>query len=209
MPQTNWDQERSRLESLYAAMSDVELQEVADDADSLTEVARTALRAEMLRRGMETPRERRAEPVEAEQQVSKPVIIGRYRDLPVALVANSVLDSAGIQGFLADDIVIRLDWLWSNGLGGIKLWVRGNEVGEAGELLEAGIPETFEVEGVGEYEQPKCPNCSSLDASFEELDRRIAHVGLLIGIPIPATRRGWNCHGCGHTWDASAETPAE
>src|SRR5215470_4468269 len=121
MPQMNWDQERSRLESLYAAMSDEELQEVADGADSLTDVARTALRAEMLRRGMEAPRERRAEPVEAEQQVSKPAIIGRYRDLSVALVANSVLDSAGIQGFLADDIVIRLDWLWSNGLGGIKL----------------------------------------------------------------------------------------
>ena len=124
-------------------------------------------------------------------------------------MANSVLGSAGIQGFLADDFLIRLDWLWSNGLGGLKLWVRNNEALEAWQLLEAGIPEGFEVEGVGEYLQPKCPNCGSLDVSFEELDRKIAHLGLLIGIPIPATKHGWNCHGCGHTWDAPAETPAE
>src|SRR5579864_952157 len=206
--QIDWDQERRRLEALYAAMSDGELQEVADDSDSLTDVARMALRAEMFRRGMEAPPETKIQPEEGERQVSQPVIIGRYRDMPVAFVANSVLDSAGIQAFLADDILIRLDWLWSNGLGGIKLWVRGNEAMEARELLEAGIPETFEVEGLGDYEQPKCPNCSSLDVSFEELDRKIAHVGLLIGIPIPATKRGWNCHVCKHNWDSS-ESSAE
>jgi hypothetical protein len=118
------------------------------------------------------------------------------------------LESAGIQAFLADDILIRLHWLWSNALGGIKLWVRGNEGVEARELLEAGIPGTFEVEGLGEYEQPQCPNCESLDVSFEELDRKIAHTGLLVSLPIPAVKHGWSCHSCGHTWDAPAETPA-
>ncbi|HKW61584.1 MAG TPA: hypothetical protein VJN89_03480 [Candidatus Acidoferrum sp.] len=197
------------MAALYAAMSNEELQEVADDADSLTDVARATLRAEMIRRGMEAPPEARIQGEEGERQFSEPAIIARYRDLPVALVANSLLDSAGLEGFLADDVVIRLDWLWSNALGGIKVWVRGNEAMEARELLEAGIPERFEAEGVGEYQQPKCPNCNSLDVAFEELDRRIAHIGLLVGIPIPATKRGWNCHACKHAWDAPADSPAE
>lgn len=208
MPGTDWERERERLRAVYAAMNDGELQEVADDADSLTDVARAVLRAEMLRRGMDAPPETRTQD-DVGAALPKPVIIRRYRDLPIALVERSVLDSAGIEGFLADDVMIRLDWLISNALGGIKLWVRGSEATEAREVLAAGIPETFEAEGVGEYRQPKCPNCSSLDISFEELDRKIAHVSLLIGIPIPAVRRGWNCHACGHNWDSPPETPAE
>jgi hypothetical protein len=137
------------------------------------------------------------------------VFVGRYRDLHLATVINSLLDSAGIEGFLADDTMIRLDWLISNALGGIKVWTRGNEASEARELLAAAIPETFEVEGIGAYQQPKCPNCGSLDVSFDELDRKIAHLGLLTGIPVPAVKGGWNCHDCGHTWDEPVEPSAE
>ena len=209
MPQIDWDRERARLQALYAGMSNEELQEVADDADSLTDVARAALRAEMLRRGMEAPSERRPEPIEGESPSPKPVIIGRYRDLAIASVAKSILDSAGIESFLADDNVIRMDWFYSNAIGGIKLRVRDEDAAEARELLEGQAPEKFEVEGVGEYEQPKCPNCGSLDVSFEELDRKIAHTGLLISLPIPAVKHGWSCHECGHSWDAPGETPAD
>lgn len=189
-------------------MSDGELQGVAEDADSLTEVARAALRDEMLRRGMEAPPAARptAESSEAERQRPKPVIVGRYRDLSTASVAKSVLDSAGIESFLTDDSVIRMDWLYSNALGGIKLLVRDQDAEAARELLEARIPEKFDVEGVGEYQQPKCPNCGSLDVSFEELDRKIAYPGLLISFPIPAVKHGWNCHSCGHSWDSPSET---
>ena len=224
MPPIDWDRERERLQTLYAAMSDEELQEVADDADSLTDVARAALRAEMLRRGMESPPETNTR-VEAagndaatedaviargeERQASTPVIVGRYRDLPMASVAKSILESAGIESFFADDNVIRMDWFYSNAVGGIKLLVRGEDATEARQLLEGQAPEKFEVEGVGEYEQPKCPNCGSLDISFEELDRKIAHTGLLVSIPIPAVKHGWSCHACGHSWDAQAATPPE
>lgn len=209
MPQIDWERERARLQAVYAAMSDGELQEVADDADSLTDVARTALRAEMLRRGMEAPLEVKAEPGETGRPVPRPVIVGRYRDLPAASLAKSILDSAGIESFFADDNVIRMDWFYSNAVGGIKLFVRDEDAAEARELLEGQAPEKFEVEGVGEYEQPKCPNCGSLDVSFEELDRKIAHTGLLINLPIPAVKHGWSCHTCEHSWDAQAETPAE
>lgn len=211
MPQIDWERERARLQAVYAAMSDGELREVADDADSLTDVARAVLRAEMLRRGMEAPPEANtgADAVGQERQPSKPVIVGRYRDLSIASVAKSILDSAGIEAFLADDSVIRMDWLYSNALGGIKLFVRDEDAADARELLEGQAPEKFEVEGVGEYEQPKCPNCGSLNVSFEELDRKIAHTGLLISLPIPSVKHGWNCHECGHSWDSRAETTAE
>jgi hypothetical protein len=57
MSAIDWRIERERLNGLYKGMNDDELQEVANDADSLTDEARKALRTEMLERGMEAPPE--------------------------------------------------------------------------------------------------------------------------------------------------------
>jgi hypothetical protein len=51
------------------------------------------------------------------------------------------LDSAGIESFLADENVIRMNWLWSNALGGVKLQVRKTDVAVASELLEQKLSE--------------------------------------------------------------------
>jgi hypothetical protein len=206
----DWRIERERLDTLYKGMSDGELQEVANDRDSLTDEARKALRAEMLERGMAAPPETKAVAADdREKDGPPPVIVGRYRDLPTATVAKSVLDSAGIESFLVDDNFIRLDWLMSNALGGMKLLVRGGEGEEAKKLLDAQVPEKFDVEGVGEYEQPRCPKCGSYEISLNGLDKKIAYTGLLIGIPIPAVQSGWTCQACGHTWKPEAEGAAD
>ncbi|HUL34684.1 MAG TPA: DUF2007 domain-containing protein [Candidatus Eisenbacteria bacterium] len=65
----------------------------------------------------------------------RPVILRRYRDMPAAFVEKSVLENAGIPCFLQDDNVIRMDWLWSNAMGGIKLLVRQRDWEEAERLL--------------------------------------------------------------------------
>lgn len=66
----------------------------------------------------------------------RPFVLRRYRDMPQAFVAKGLLDSAGIECFLQDDNVIRLDWLWSNAMGGIKLLVRQKDAEQAAQLLE-------------------------------------------------------------------------
>lgn len=134
-----------------------------------------------------------------------PITIRRFRDLPDALLAKSILDSASIECFLADENVIRMDWLWSNLLDGIKLWVRPSDI-DAVELLDQDCLETFDVEGFGEYKQPRCPNCQSFDISFRELIKRVAYGGILLfGFPFPLKRDGWKCHSCGHSWEGSNE----
>jgi len=200
MAKIDWRIERERLNALYKGMSDGELQEVANDADSLTDEARNALRAEMLGRGMEAPPQIRAVANESKKDNPPPVIVGRYRDLLTATVAKSVLDSSGIESFLTDDSLLRLYGLVSNALGGVKLLVRGEDAEEAKKLLEAQAPEKFEVEGVGEYEQPKCPKCGSRDVTADESDGKIAYPSLPLTSPTPVLREGWSCHTCGHTW---------
>src|SRR5947209_4484756 len=98
------------------------------------------------------------------------VVLCRYRDLHEAMMAKGALDSAGIPSFMADENTVRMDWMWSNAIGGIRLFVREEDASDAGDLLDQPIPERLEVPDVGEYQQPSCPQCGSLDVSFAELD---------------------------------------
>src|ERR1700720_1939924 len=130
--------ERNRLAQLYAALSDGELQRLAGETESLTDEARAVLALEMSRRNIpaETAGEAEDSPPGGRAKLRDLLTIRQFRDLPEALLAKSVLDSAGIECFLGDDNLIRMDWLWSNLLGGIKLRVRQEDALEASRLLE-------------------------------------------------------------------------
>jgi hypothetical protein len=127
------EKERQRLAQAYAGMSEGELEKLADEAWSLTEPAREALKAELSQRKLPITLRDSAE---EKRETSKIIILQRYTNLPVALVAKSILDSAGIESFLADENVIRIDWFLSNALGGIKLCVREEDAEAAAALLE-------------------------------------------------------------------------
>jgi hypothetical protein len=197
----NGEHERLRLAKLYASMSDGELQQVADDAGSLTEAALRTLADEVQRRGLNIPLA--DEPVSVDKvEKCELVTIRQFRDLPEGLLAKGALESAGIESYLADDNMIRLDWFISNLLGGIKLKVRKEDADEALRVLNQPIPEDFEVEDSEKYQQPRCPRCGSLDINHEAgLDRRFALPTLWVsGIPIPVSRNIWKCRSCGHEW---------
>jgi hypothetical protein len=107
------------FETRYARMSEVELLELAQEYDSLTETAQSALRAEFARRHLEPPLI--DEPVEeADPAARELVTVRRYRDLSEAIVARSLLESAGIAAGIRDENIARMEWQYSNLLGGIS-----------------------------------------------------------------------------------------
>jgi Putative prokaryotic signal transducing protein len=130
-------------------------------------------------------------------------LLRRYRDLPDAVVAKSILDSEGIDCVLSDENLVRMDWFWSGLLGGVKLWVRQQDLAQAQDLISQRTPDAFQVEGVGEYVQPRCPRCQSADVSFKGLNRPVAFITTFFGLPIPLKRRGWKCRSCGYSWPDS------
>jgi hypothetical protein len=143
------DEERQRLVQRYREMTDVELRELADDGASLTDFAREALRAEVLRRGLETVIRESAQSA-GDTCAPAPVTIRQYLNVPEALLAKSILDSAGIPCFLGDQNIIRLDWFLSNALGGVKLLVKEEDVVAADELLNQHAPESSLTEDAEE-----------------------------------------------------------
>lgn len=129
-------------------MTDGELQRLAHNAESLTELAWDALEDEMDRRHLETFDDAAPEPRQ-EMEVRELVTIRQFRDLPEALLAKGSLESAGIECFLADENLVRLDWFISNFIGGIKLNVRVADAANAQKLLDEPILEGLYVQGVG------------------------------------------------------------
>ncbi|MGB9335819.1 MAG: hypothetical protein WCB14_12475 [Candidatus Acidiferrales bacterium] len=134
------------------------------------------------------------------------VLLRRYACLSDALLCKTVLDSASIDCVLSDANIIRLDWLYTNLIGGVKLWARENEADDGFDLLDQEIPEKFEIEGLGEYTQPRCPQCRSFEVSYQELVKVATYLAtFILGLPIHITRRAWKCHACGHSWPASQD----
>ena len=162
------EQERRRLAEFYSTQTDGELGNLAKQVYALSAIARDELKAQLAKRGLsvELPETAPSDEVELRELAT----VGKFRDLPEALLAKGCLESAGIESFLLDDNVVRLDWFWSNLMGGVKLQVDAEDVEAANAILDQPIPESLNIEDIGEYEQPRCPRCGSLDVNFRELE---------------------------------------
>lgn len=202
------ESERQRLARLYADMSDGELEKLAETAFELADEAREALRAEFSRRKFNVST---LDNVPGYYQVEQQslVVVGKFLDLANALPARTMLESAGIQCFLGDDNLIRMDWFISNLLGGVKLLVREEDAEAAQELLSQPVQSSYNVEGFGEYKLPRCPKCQSLDIIFEGLNKPVALISAYAGFPIPLRRNTWKCEACGNEWQDTEGSDAE
>ena len=204
---TRPEQERERLAGVYRTMSNEELETSAATAYELSELAQEVLEAEISARGLNIPI---APPPGIDvYELNETVTLRQFRDLPEALLAKGSLESAGIQAYLVDDNMIRMDWFYSNLLGGIKLKVRPDDADAAHEILAQPIPDAIEVEGVGRYEQPRCPKCQSLDVSFRELNKLVSYGSAYLGVPVPVHTKAWTCHACQTAWEEQTGGPSE
>jgi hypothetical protein len=72
------------------------------------------------------------------------VLIARFRDLVPAQLAQGALQSAGIDAILLDENMVRVDWLVSNAIGGIRLVVDREESAAAVEILRSPPPDKID-----------------------------------------------------------------
>jgi hypothetical protein len=136
--------ERQRLLQLYASLTDGELLKLASEQDELTEVAFVVLHQELQRRGLPDPKIDEPEP-QPEPDIRKLVAVRKFRDMPDALLAKGLLESAGIECFFGDENIVRLDWFISNLVGGVKLLVKPDDAAVASEILENPPSEPFAI----------------------------------------------------------------
>jgi Putative prokaryotic signal transducing protein len=189
----------------YRQASDAALLDLALTYDTLTAPAQAALRSEFARRGLEPPVLPDAPPVAAYQRL---VTVRQYRELAEAQVAKGALESAGVDCFLRDENAVRLEWVWSNLLGGVRLQVREEDKDAAEEILRQPIPEHIALSAEDSFEQPRCPRCGSLDIHFQGIHERLGMASIIALYPLPIPKRAWRCESCGAEWreeDGGAE----
>jgi hypothetical protein len=201
--------ERQRLASLYAGLTEGELLKLAAEQDELSDTAYDVLFDEIERRGLSEslPPTAPSKPeFRAEQR--NLVMIKRFRDLNEAFLAKGMLESAAIPCFLRDDNMVRMDWLQSNFFGGAKLMVDAENAEAALEILNQPQPQNFEVPDVGEFEQPACPRCGSRNITYQELNKELAFASVWL-VPIPFRKNAWKCEACGAEWREEPDEPED
>jgi hypothetical protein len=188
----------------FAAMAEAELLEIARAYDSLTGGAQAALRAEFTLRKLEPPLVEEEEPLKP--SLRNLVILQRYRDLSEAIVARSLLESAGIRAWICDENLGRLEWQISNFIGGLRLQVEASDEEAAVALLTQEAPNPIPIENKAEFAQPRCPVCNSTWISFRGPYRGAALVSLyLFSLPFPLGKETWSCEACGARWENPEE----
>jgi hypothetical protein len=141
------EQERQRLTAVYAEQSDEELASVAKQGHELTDVARETLRAELVKRGLYCGQlDDISSPGADNAEYRDLVVIRSFWNLLDAELAKGLLDAAGIESFLFDDNMVRLDWFNANALGGIKLRVDADNVEDAKRILEENVSDAISDE---------------------------------------------------------------
>ena len=130
------------------------------------------------------------------------VTIAAYRDVLLAHVALSRLESEGIPCFLADEHIVNAQWLYSDAVGGVKLRVLDSDAEIARKLLagdEVSVPES-EREPEAATPDLVCPYCGGGHVSQRNWTRIFAALSLLLGIPLPFFCRRFRCGDCGQVW---------
>lgn len=94
------------------------------------------------------------------------VVVARFSFPHEAHIAKANLESAGIESFIADEHTVNTQWLYSNAIGGVRLFVAGEDLEEATEILTSDFSESLEghSQEIGE-KQDICPQCGSSDLS--------------------------------------------
>jgi hypothetical protein len=183
----------------FDELSDAALIDVANRGDELVPEAEAALRVELQRRGLTaTP------PIESVMESRDLVLIDRFRDVTAAQLAQGALQSAGIDAVLRDENLIRLDWFYSNAIGGIRLEVDRENVEAATQILNQEVPASFEADGE-EFHRALCPACQSPQTQYETLNKPLSVTAMWLGFPIPVPKGKWHCEACGLDWKQEQE----
>jgi Putative prokaryotic signal transducing protein len=130
---SGFDRQHRDFAARYAQMTAGELLKLASEACSLSDVAWEALEDELDKRGLDIPDAETSSPTLLDSR--NLVLLRRFRDIPEALLAKGRLEAYGVECFLADENMVRMDWFISNLLGGVKLLVEPSDFTRASRLL--------------------------------------------------------------------------
>lgn len=136
--------------------------------------------------------------------------VASFREPYQAHLAKGRLEAEGIPAFVSDEYVVQMDWTHSEAVGGVKVKVLDECLGQAREILAADYGEDLlAIEGArfnpefGEI----CPRCGSSSISAVRHSFWSFIPSLLFLVPFFFRRKKWVCKSCGSSWYKAFSRP--
>ena len=124
-------------------------------------------------------------------------LIGRYQYSSEAIIYKGKLESEGLEVYIRDNNIVDSNPLYSNAVGGIKLFVKNEDFIKAQNILSK-----VSQYSLDDNEQPiKCPNCHSeqiyMVTSIKDLKSFLAFLFSLLIVLIPFySKYKYKCQAC-------------
>jgi DNA-directed RNA polymerase subunit M/transcription elongation factor TFIIS len=123
------------------------------------------------------------------------VQIAAYRDVMLAKLAVSKLESEGISAHILNEHIVTQNWSYSQAVGGVQVMVPRDQAEKAKEILDQDHSEIMEDLDPAIV----CEKCGSDDVAIMNNRRRFAISALLL-FPVFLWRKKYTCRSCGHSW---------
>lgn len=112
-----------------------------------------------------------------------------------AQIAKAQLDSVGISSYLENEHTINMYWLYSNALGGVRLFVLESEYNEARKILETDF--SLDVDDKFPDSKIYCPSCNSSTIYAYTKAKKVAYIlFLILDFPLANYEHGYRCYNC-------------
>jgi len=130
-------------------------------------------------------------------------VIGAFTNVHDALLAQNILDGAGIDSVLDDEHIVSMQWTLSNAVGGVKVLVAVPLVEESWQVLaNEGLVNREDIDRMLEG-VPALPGDACKACGHDQFDSVLPARGLVVltwfflGFPIGIPRRRRFCGNCG------------
>lgn len=131
--------------------------------------------------------------------MTKAVVVAKFSFPLDAQIAKSNLESVGIPAFVADEHTINMQWLYSNAMGGVRLFVAEEDLQQAKNILQTDFSDSVDTTCASNPEH--CPKCGSDDiAAYTQGKKSAFLVFILAGFPLFFYQHGLKCNQCAHFW---------
>ncbi len=127
-------------------------------------------------------------------------LITRFQYSSEALIYKGKLESEGIEVFMRDINTIDSNPLYSNAIGGVKLFVRNEDVEKANAILSQISDYSYDDNNL----LIKCPNCSSEVVTMETSIRSwktLVNVIVLGFLALLFEKHNYKCQNCKFEFD--------
>lgn len=125
------------------------------------------------------------------------LIVSRYSFTHEAYIAKAKLHSFGIDCRLTDEHTINSQWLYSDAIGGVKLWVFEQDFDKANTILSFDYSNDVDALFIDNSEDDRCYYCNNDEIEIHTKGKGIAFIIFIIfGFPLFPFKHGYKCKHC-------------